>query len=173
MKRIYQTALAASAALLIACSAAESPQVATSKIPDAAKNTANKVSGKKASVKPSNKTTATMKTKAVLIYADWCGSCKILDPKITYVRSNLGENRTLPGLEFVRLDYTDKSPEKLYAQANATGVEEAVKNYLNGNITTGVLLLVDMDDQKVISQVTKDFGTLEIKLALRRAVDAS
>ena len=46
-----------------------------------------------------------IKTKAVLIYADWCGSCKVLDPKLKKAK----EIGPMPGLEFITLDYTDKN----------------------------------------------------------------
>jgi len=48
------------------------------------------------------------KTKAVLVYADWCGSCKILDPAVKKAQS-MGP---MPGVEFVVLDYTDKDEAK-------------------------------------------------------------
>ena len=169
MKRIYQTTLAAAAMLLIACSGADAPNINTANVKAAASKTAK--TG--AVVKGADYTALENRTKAVLVYADWCGSCKILDPKIKDVRAALGENNTLPGLEFATIDYTDKSPANLYAQADAIGVGDAVRSYHNGNVTTGVLLLVDMNDQRVIGTVTKDFGNLEIKSALKAAVAAS
>ena len=109
------------------------------------------------------------KTKAVLIYADWCGSCKVLDPKVKKVQS-MG---TLPGLEFVTLDYTDKNAEAFYVQADAAGVGAAVKSYLDGTVKTGQLLLVDLDDQKVVGKVTKTLEPTEILTALKDAIKAS
>ncbi len=169
MKLIYQTTLAAAALLLIACSGSNAPEANTAKVTAAASKAKDTSRATKASDYSANDT----RTKAVLVYADWCGSCKILDPKIKDVRAALGENNTLPGLEFVTIDYTDKSPANLYAQADALGVGEAVRSYHNGNVTTGVLLLVDVNDQRVIGTVTKDYGNLEIKSALKAAVSAS
>jgi len=109
------------------------------------------------------------KTKAVLIYADWCSSCKVLDPKLKEVKA-LGP---MPGLEYVTLDYTNKDTSDFYAQADAAGVGEAVRLYLDGTISTGVLLLVDVDDKKVVKKVTKTFETKEIAKAMKEAIEAS
>ena len=113
--------------------------------------------------------TVEVKTKAVLIYADWCGSCKILDPKIKAIQSSV----TIPGLDFVTLDYSDKNADNFYEQAEAAGVGDAIKTYLAGTIKTGQLVLVDVDDQKVLSKVTKTFEPADITAALKKAVVAS
>jgi hypothetical protein len=73
----------------------------------------------------------------------------------------------------VTLDYTDKNADDFYAQAKMAGVEEAVRAYLDGTIKTGQLLLVDMDDQKVLSKVTKTFDTSQMVSALQDAISAS
>lgn len=109
------------------------------------------------------------KTKAVLVYADWCSSCKILDPKIKAVQA-MGP---MPGVEFVTLDYTDKNADNFYAQAAAAGVEDAVRAELDGTIKTGWLLLVDVDDARVLSKVTKDDDAAEIAAKIKAALAAS
>lgn len=141
---------------LTACSQAEAPKVDTAKVETMA-------------AKAKDTKMMETKTKAVLIYADWCGSCKVLDPKIKKVQS-MGP---MPGLEFITLDYTAKDADAFYAQAEASGVGSAVKTYLNGTIKTGQLLLVDVDDQKVVGKVTKTLEPKEIITALKDAVQAS
>lgn len=106
------------------------------------------------------------KTKAVLLYADWCGSCKILDPKIKAVQ----DRGPMPGLEFVTLDYTDKNADNFYAQAAAAGVEDAVRAELDGTIKTGWLLLVDVDDARVLSKVTKADDAAKITAKIQAAL---
>ena len=139
---------------LTACSQAEAPVVETGKV-------------KEMAVKASE--VMDTKTKAVLIYADWCGSCKVLDPKIKKVQS-MGN---IPGVEYVTLDYTAKDAEAFYAQAEAAGVQDVVKAYFDGTIKTGQLLLVDMDDQKVVGKVTKTLEPAQILSAVKEAVKAS
>ncbi|MGB0908264.1 MAG: thioredoxin domain-containing protein [Maricaulaceae bacterium] len=109
------------------------------------------------------------RTKAVLVYADWCGSCKVLDPKVKKVKAA----GAVSGIEYVTLDYTDKNPENFFAQAEAAGVKMAVKDYRGDKVKTGQLLLVDLDDQKVIGKVTKSLDHAEIIAALQEAVNAS
>jgi thiol-disulfide isomerase/thioredoxin len=122
---------------------------------------------------PAAKTTAVqvmnIKTKAVLIYADWCGSCKALDPKIKKARA-MGP---VPGLDFVTLDYTAKDAKAFYAQADAAGVGEAVRAHMDGKIKTGELLLIDLDDKKIVGTVTQALEPAEIITALKDAVKAS
>ena len=151
MKTSLLTSAFISVLALTACSQAEAP-----------KATAEKVDTMAAKAMAA-------KTKAVLIYADWCGSCKVLDPKIQKVQS-MG---AIPGLEYVTLDFTAKDADGFYAQAQAAGVEDAVKSYLAGTIKTGQLLLVDLDDQKVIGKVTKTLEPAEILTAVKDAVKAS
>lgn len=151
MKTTLMTSALISVLALAGCSQAEAPNVKTDKV---------KIMTTKA---------LTTKTKAVLIYADWCGSCKVLDPKIKKVKA-MGP---MPGLEYVTLDYTAKDADDFYAQAAAAGVDDAVKAYLDGTIKTGQLLLVDLDDQKVVGKVTKTLEPAGIVTALRDAIRAS
>jgi len=112
---------------------------------------------------------AETKTKAVLIYADWCSSCKVLDPAVKKVQA-MGP---LPGAEFVVLDYTDKDETNFYAQADAAGVEAAIRTYLGDTIKTGQLLLVDVDDEVVIKKITKEDTAPVILTKIKDAVKAS
>jgi thiol-disulfide isomerase/thioredoxin len=148
--------LAASSVLLMACSNAQSPEIV-----EAASSTADQV------------TTAAVnmpvKTKAVLIYADWCGSCKVLDPAIKKVQG-MGP---IPGAEFVTLDYTDKNDDAFFAAAEDAGVEAAIRTALDGQVKTGQLLLVDLDDQIVIQKVTKEDAAPAILRKIQDAVAKS
>jgi len=109
------------------------------------------------------------KMKAVLVYADWCSSCKVLDPAVMKARSL----SPMPGVEFVVLDYTDKNEANFYAQAEAAGIEPAIRTYLDGTVKTGLLLLVDIDDGKVIQKITKADTAPAILSKIEEAITAS
>ncbi len=146
---------AAIAALTLgACSQAEAPTIKT---PSAS------------SVTAAAQSIVGTKTKAVLVYADWCSSCKILDPNIEKAKT-MG---AIPGLEFVTLDYTAKDEAAFYAQADAAGVGKAMRDFLAGTVKTGQLVLVDIDDQAVRGTVTKTDEPAQIITALKGAVAAS
>ena len=151
----FKSILAAGALLgLTACSGAETPKVEAPNAKAAA---------------PAAAEVMAAKTTAVLIYADWCGSCKVLDPKVKEARG-LG---AIPGLDFVVLDYSAKDAADFYAQAEAAGVGAAVTAYLNGTIKTGQLVLVDMDDQKALKKIDKTFEVPQMISAFKEAIAAS
>lgn len=157
--------LATAPVLLIACSGADVPD--TSAITDTAAAATKTMEAMKDKV--TDVAAMTAKTKAVLVYADWCGSCKVLDPKIEKVKS-MG---AIPGVEFVVLDYTAKDADAFYASAKAAGVEAALRTHLEGTIKTGQLLLVDMDDQTVRGVVKKDMDAPAILGKIQEVVVAS
>ena len=106
---------------------------------------------------------------AVLAYADWCSSCKILDPKVKAVK----ESQELAGVQFVTIDYTDRDVEGLFVQADTNGVGQAVRTFLADEVKTGWLLLVDLDDNKVVGKVVKSMNEDEIAGAIKATQLAS
>jgi len=99
------------------------------------------------------------KVVAVMTYADWCGSCKILDPKIKAMQAAMEKQ----GVEFVKLDYTDKNADDFFAQAEAAGVEEAIRTALDGNIKTGRLYLVPVGSDSAVAMIDKTATPAQIK----------
>lgn len=104
--------------------------------------------------------------KAVFIHADWCGSCKILEPKVTSIRAGF-EGK---GITFVTLDYTDKDQDDFYAQAEAAGVETAIRAALGDSVKTGQMFIVSADGTKVLSKVNKTNTPTEIAKSLKDAL---
>ena len=100
---------------------------------------------------------------AILMYADWCGSCKILDPKLKAVQPEFERGNIL----FVRFDLTDdatKHQSRLLAQA--LGVGELYEK--NGG-KTGYLAIVDRASGQSIERISKDHSEAEIRASLRSA----
>jgi len=94
----------------------------------------------------------------VLMYADWCPSCKILDPKLQAVQPEFAQSEIL----FLRFDFTDAGTtyqSSLLAQS--LGLSELYER--NGG-RTGYMVLVDRATGRVITRITKDHSEPEIQL---------
>ena len=138
--------LAALAAALAACSGAETP---------AAEDAASEA-------------VAETRILALQTYADWCSSCKILDPKVAELRAE-----GLPGgVALTVLDYTDRELDAFYAQAEAAGGGDALRaHFAEDGVTTGILLLVNPDTQEVVSTIKKEMTVAEMQDAMASAVE--
>lgn len=86
---------------------------------------------------------------AVRVHADWCPNCRALDPKVDAVQ----QTDAWEGVTFVRIDFTQRDKDAVFAEADALGIGSAVRGYFSSGIKTGLLLLVDIDDQKVVSVI--------------------
>jgi len=102
---------------------------------------------------------------AVLIRADWCSSCKIIEPKLEAVKAG----NAVDGLQHVTIDYTDRDKDAFYATAEEMGVANAVRTYLEGDVTTGIVLLVDMKTNSVVADLRKALSEDELKAAMVKA----
>jgi len=96
---------------------------------------------------------------AVLVFAEWCPSCKVLDPKVEAARASIDEE----DVSFVLLDYTDRDAEDFFRQADAAGVGESMRGLFADGVKTGQLLLVDVDSQSVLDTITREAGASEIR----------
>ena len=157
MTNIFRAAIIASALLASACGSEKATQTTT---PPAATNAGSTTTEATPDVK------ADIRTKAVLVYADWCSSCKILDPKLKAIK----QQNAFENVEFVTLDYTDRNAESFFAAAAQAGVADTLKQTFASEIKTGQLLLIDADNGAVISKVTKGFSESEIVTAISNAV---
>ncbi|MDJ0750239.1 MAG: thioredoxin domain-containing protein [Woeseiaceae bacterium] len=105
----------------------------------------------------------------ILFYADWCGSCKILEPEVDKARgkANLDNEPVL----FVRLDLTDATRRH---QAAMLASSLGIGDFFDRNAgATGFMLLVDAESKEVISTLTKKSDaaaiTEQVKAAIRKA----
>ncbi len=95
---------------------------------------------------------------AVMSYADWCGSCKALDPKVKAVQAA----NTFDGVEFAKIDYTSRSAEAFFADAETLGVADTMRATFGDKIKTGRLYLIDLDTGEVIATVDKSMDEAAI-----------
>lgn len=146
--------------LILAAIAAALPLAACSKAP----------SGDSPAVKAMTDTMPVMEAKAnaVLIYADWCSSCKVLDPKLNAAKP-MFDGR---GINFVTLDYTAKDKADLMAQAQAAGVAPAISEALGNRVKTGQVIIVSADGERVLSKVNMTHTTEQIAEKFKAAISA-
>ncbi len=95
---------------------------------------------------------------AVMSYADWCGSCKALDPKVQAVKAA----GTFEGVEFFTIDYTKKNDEAFFADADTLGVGDTMRATFEDKIKTGKLYLINRDSGAVVSIVDKNMDEATI-----------
>ncbi len=87
----------------------------------------------------------------VLYYADWCGTCKILDPQIEKARGKMDLDN-MP-IVFVRMDLTNKTTAAQSGMlASALGLG-ALYNDNSGK--TGYMALVDSETKGVVATIDK------------------
>lgn len=115
---------------------------------------------------PASASVVQERAKAVLIFADWCSSCKVLQPKVDAVRGDYEAQ----GLKFVTLDYTSKDKMELFNQARKAGVFEATVKALGDHVKTGQLIFVSADGTQVLSKVNMTHTEEEIARSMNAAI---
>lgn len=108
-------------------------------------------------------TVPTPKVLAVLMYADWCASCKVLDPKLQAVRPEFEQSDIL----FLRFDFTDEGTTFQSGMlAQTLGLAELYER--NGG-RTGYMVLVDRTSGEVMAMIRAQNSEAEIRQMLRAA----
>ncbi len=104
------------------------------------------------------------KVTAALVYADWCGSCQVLDPKVKEAKAALaGQN-----VNFVTLDYTARDSAAWLAQADAAGIGATMREKTKdgAKIKTGQLMIIDAQ-----GEVIETFGRRASAEQIRAAIE--
>ncbi len=109
------------------------------------------------------------KLLAVLSYADWCGSCKALDPKVKAVQAA----NSFDGVEFATIDYTSRDSDAFFADAETLGVAGAMRATFPDKVKTGRLYLVNLDSGEVVGTVDKSMDEAAITTAIAEAAALS
>ena len=105
---------------------------------------------------------------AVHFHADWCGSCKILEPNVEKARgkADLDNKNVL----FAKLDLTDGTTRhQSRLMANALGIGEF---YKENNGKTGFVLLVNSKTGETVGKLTKDMDANQITAMIEEKIEA-
>lgn len=103
---------------------------------------------------------------AVMMYADWCGSCKALDPKVVQAREDakLDEQDVL----FITLDLTDDiAKAQSEKMAAALGITEV---YESNAGKTGFMLLINAESGEKLKRVTNKYKADEIAIQIQESI---
>lgn len=106
------------------------------------------------------------KVVGMLFYADWCNSCKVLEPKLQGVKQDFKGT----GVLFSRFDLTDdftKEQSALFASLLGWS------NIYEDNQATGFMLLVDPKSKRVLGRLTKAQSPDELRAGIRQALVAA
>jgi thiol-disulfide isomerase/thioredoxin len=104
------------------------------------------------------------KVLGVLFYADWCASCKVLEPKLTAIKKDFAGQPVL----FTRVDQTDAFTKEQSAMlANVLGVADI---HAQQEGRTGHMLLIDTSSRRILGTLTRAESERELKAAIERAL---
>ncbi|MEL6614289.1 MAG: thioredoxin domain-containing protein [Bacteroidota bacterium] len=101
---------------------------------------------------------------AVVFTADWCPSCKVLDPKLAAVTDDLAAM----GVEVIALDLTDAaSRRRAKAEAIGGGYGEV---YAQHEGATGFALLLSAETKEVLDRIVSTDSEADIRRKARAAL---
>jgi thiol-disulfide isomerase/thioredoxin len=104
------------------------------------------------------------KVVGVLMYADWCSSCKVLEPKLNQVKRGF-ENQPIL---FTRFDLTDEFTIDQSAHfAALLGLE---KLFMENGGKTGYMVRIEWPSRRSLGVITKDETPEKIKAKLSSLV---
>lgn len=104
------------------------------------------------------------KVVGLLFYADWCASCKALEPKLKEVKKQVMDQP----IYFTRVDMTDDCTKKQSGMfAEWVGLGEIYREHAP---KTGFMLLIDAKEKKVLDKLTKTQSEAELKAAIEQAI---
>ncbi|HEY5552644.1 MAG TPA: thioredoxin domain-containing protein [Opitutaceae bacterium] len=104
------------------------------------------------------------KVVGLLFYADWCSSCKVLEPKLDAIKKDFAGQPVL----FTRVDFTDDfTKEQSDLLASYMGIDDA---YVEQGRKTGFMLLIDTESKQVLGRLVKTQSEAELKAGIEAAL---
>lgn len=108
------------------------------------------------------------KIAAVLVRADWCSSCRIIEPKLDVVRAA----SPIAGVGHITLDYTARDEDAFFAEADMAGVGDAIRTaFAENGVTTGIVLLVDVASGAIVGDLRKSLSSEDLANAMAAAAE--
>jgi len=102
-------------------------------------------------------TSAFAEVTAMVSYADWCGPCQVLQPKLHSAASEFDDG----DIEITYIDFTDMSAENLLEQIDRAAPLTADDFFINGEfLKTGFAYI--LVDGSIVGEVSSGFSTEEI-----------
>lgn len=98
----------------------------------------------------------------VQVHADWCGSCKLLDPRV----AAMGEALNAENVLVVKLDYTNTATTQ---QANRLAAALGISDAVAANNGTGKLLVIRGSDRSLATVLTRSNSDEDILNAVKAA----
>lgn len=95
---------------------------------------------------------------AVMISAEWCGNCKVLEPKLQEASKDFKGK-----IRFVSFDVTD---EKAWFKSKQEAYVLGVPKLLNGKLAVGWVALFDSNGQQV-GKIVQDMSVDDMESALQ------
>jgi thiol:disulfide interchange protein len=96
--------------------------------------------------------------QAIIFYADWCGSCKVLDPNFEQAQND--ESLIQKNVEFIKLDLTNAKTSKLASEKSSSiGMSDY---YEQNNGKTGYVLLRNSITGENLGKITKEMNAESI-----------
>jgi len=100
---------------------------------------------------------------AVVFFAENCGSCKILDPRMKEALTIINEDK----VDVVKFDFSNKEAiEATKALASKKGLDATLQKY---GARTGFVILVDHNGEE-IDRLKVDHDTSEIAVKMAKAI---
>lgn len=97
------------------------------------------------------------------VHADWCGSCRALEPIIAELKNNFADDPVL----FVTLDVTNKTTiSQARLLAAALGIEEQLKE----NNKTGLLIIWNSNEMELVEILTLKSTQEEMVKTIKKAL---